>query len=134
MRKVDIRKLFGGSGFLVESSEHDTTNIVCARGHIYADGDRLIASLNRGTPAECRSLRGMGTVVMDGDFGELSIAFSPERFRDVARILRPKQASNRGSADSKAPRFAGRNLAIALTGGLSNSSATVLSSRAPDRV
>ena len=31
-------------------------------------------------------------VVMDGDFGELSVWFAPQVFRDVARIMRPKQA------------------------------------------
>jgi hypothetical protein len=88
---IDLRQRFGGSGFLIVDSPHDTTNLICLRGHIYADGPMLVAALNRGTPAELRALRKLGTPIMDGDFGELSVAFNPSVFRAVARILRPRQ-------------------------------------------
>jgi hypothetical protein len=91
---INIRKLFAGSGFLIVSSEYDTTNIVCQFGHIYASGNWLIASMTSATPAQSRVLRRLGKVVMDGDFGELSVAFSPSRFREVARIMKPRQACN----------------------------------------
>lgn len=35
-----------------------------------------------------------GTPVADGDFGELSVRFAPERFREVARLMLPRQAGN----------------------------------------
>jgi hypothetical protein len=38
------------------------------------------------------ALRKLGDVVSDGDSGELSVRFPPSRLRDVARILRPRQA------------------------------------------
>lgn len=94
MANLDIRKLFRDSGYLIVSNETDTTNIVCRRGHIYADGSYLVASMNAATPAESRALRRLGIVVMDGDFGELSVKFPLERFRDVARIMLPRQAHN----------------------------------------
>jgi hypothetical protein len=90
---IDIRELFEGSGFLIQSSEHDTTNLICQRGHVYADGDSLVASMNAATAVESRKLRKLANrVVMDGSFGELSIAFSPTIFREVARIMKPRQA------------------------------------------
>jgi hypothetical protein len=93
MSRINLHKLFSGSGYLIVDCAHDTTNIICARGTIYAEGMDLVASLDNGTPVECRMLRKHGTVVADGDFGELSVRFeyTPQRFREVARIMRPKQ-------------------------------------------
>jgi hypothetical protein len=62
-------------------------------GHIYADGNSLIAALDGGTGAECMALRKLGTSIMNGDFGELSDRFLLHRFRDVARILKPRKAT-----------------------------------------
>jgi hypothetical protein len=95
---IDLRKHFHGSGYLIVDSENDTTNLICRRGHVYSDGQRLVAALDGGTRAECRALRKLGTVIMDGDFGELSVAFNPSVFRDVARILRPRQSRRVKSA------------------------------------
>jgi hypothetical protein len=89
---IDLKQLFRHDGFLIQESEDDTTNLVCRRGHIYSDGDDLVAALDRGTRAECMALRKLGDVLMDGDDGELSVRFNPTRFRDVARILKPRQA------------------------------------------
>jgi len=89
---VDLHQRFRGAGFLIVDSSSDTTNLVCRHGHIYADGDKLVAALDGGTPAQRRALRKCGTVIMDGDFGELSVAFNPSVFREVARILKPRQA------------------------------------------
>ena len=88
-------------GYLVVDSNHDTTNLVCRRGHIYADGEYLVAALDAGTLAERRALRKVGTPVMDGDFGELSVRFRPGRFRDVARILLPRRTANLKSSRAK---------------------------------
>jgi hypothetical protein len=92
VNNIDLRQRFGGSGYLIVDSPDDTTNLVCRRGHIYADGGMLVAALDGGTPAELRALRKLGTPIMDGDFGELSVAFNPSVFRAVARILRPRQS------------------------------------------
>jgi hypothetical protein len=89
---IDLHKKFRGCGYLIVDSPDDTTNLVCRRGHIYADGDQLVAALDRGNVAECRALRKLGAVIMDGDDGELSVAFDPSAFRQVARILKPRQA------------------------------------------
>jgi hypothetical protein len=91
---IDIRKMFAGSGYRIEDSAHDTTNIVCRRGSVYADGEFLVASMDAATPAESRALRKFGEPVADGDFGELSVRFPPERFREVARLMLPRQADN----------------------------------------
>lgn len=88
----DIRRLFRGCGFMFVDPEGDTTNLLCQKGHIYLDGTALVASMDAATAAESRSLRKLGRVVADGDFGELSVAFPIEKFRDVARIMKPKQA------------------------------------------
>lgn len=94
VKMIDIRKMFAGSGYRIEHCAHDTTNIVCQRGSIYADGQYLVAALTAGTPAQCRSLRKAGEPIADGDFGELSVRFAPVRFREVARLMLPKQAGN----------------------------------------
>jgi hypothetical protein len=52
-----------------------------------------VAAIDNGTRAECMALRKLGRVIADGDWGELSVWFPLERFRDVARILKPLQAS-----------------------------------------
>jgi hypothetical protein len=95
---IDLRKQFQGSGYLIVDSDSDTTNMVCKSGHVYADGGRLVAAMDCATPAERRALCRLGTIIMDGDFGELSIAFNPSVFRDVARILRPRQSRRVNSA------------------------------------
>jgi hypothetical protein len=92
---IDLFKKFGRDGYLIVESPSDTTNIVCQRGHIYADGDFLVASMDHATVAESAKLRKLGTPLMDGDFGELSIKFDPKEIRNVARILKPKQRQNR---------------------------------------
>ena len=43
---IDLRKHFAGSGFLIVDSAHDTTNLICRYGHIYSNGEMLIASLD----------------------------------------------------------------------------------------
>lgn len=86
-----IRKLFHDSGYLIVETEHDTTNIVCRHGHIYADGDYLFAALYNGSRSQRRNLRKLGEPTMDGDFGELTVRFHPDRFRDVARLMKPRQ-------------------------------------------
>jgi hypothetical protein len=91
---IDIRKMCAGSGYLIEESAHDTSNIICRRGSIYADGEFLVASMDAATSVESRTLRKYGEPVADGDFGELSVRFAPERFREVARLMLPKQAGN----------------------------------------
>lgn len=78
---MNIRKLFHDSGYLIVESEHDTTNIVCRRGHIYADGQHLFAAIYNGTRSERLQLRKLGEPVMDGDFGELTIRFHPDQLR-----------------------------------------------------
>jgi hypothetical protein len=90
---MDLHKLFRGRGYLITESEFDTQNIECRRGHIYHDGQGLVASLDNGTRAECMALRKLGEPVADGDFGELSIRFPVTLFKDVARIMLPRQAS-----------------------------------------
>jgi hypothetical protein len=90
---MNLRKLFADMPYLIVSSSHDTTNLLCHRGHIYSDRGKLVASLDSGTHAECRQLRLLGEVVMDGDGGELSVAFqyNPATWDAVRRIMRPKQ-------------------------------------------
>jgi hypothetical protein len=88
---LNLKLEFAGSGYLIEESDHDTTKIVCQHGHIYADGNRPVAAIDHATPAESKALRRCGTVVVDGDDGELSVRFELSRFRDVARILKPRQ-------------------------------------------
>jgi hypothetical protein len=92
---MNIKKLFAGLPYIIVSSASDTTNLICARGTIYADGDKLVAALENGTPAECRALRLLGDVVADGDFGELSVAFqyNPATWTAVRKIMRPKQTA-----------------------------------------
>jgi hypothetical protein len=93
---INIRKQFAGSGYLITDSPNDTTNVVCGRGHLYADGDSLVASLaNDGTKAERRALMKLGEVVADcGDEQghEVSIRFPLSNLRAIAQILRPRQA------------------------------------------
>ena len=89
-----IKKLSRGTGYLVQESEHDTTNIICRHGHIYADGGFLVASLDCATIGQSRVLRKLGTTIMDGDCGELSVKVDPSKFRDICRILKPRQSSN----------------------------------------
>ena len=89
---IDIHKLCRGTGYLIVESDHDTTNIVCKRGHIYADGKCLVAAIDGATKGESRKLRSIGEPVMDGDFGELSVRFHPSRLGEAARILKPRQA------------------------------------------
>jgi hypothetical protein len=60
VKATDIRKLSACSGYLIEGSARDTTNIVCRRGQIYSDGQHLVAALSAGTLAHCRSLRKYG--------------------------------------------------------------------------
>lgn len=88
-----IKKLCRGTGYLIEESDYDTTNILCRHGHIYADGNHLIAALDAATTGQSRALRKLGEVVADGDCGELSVKIPPTLFRDVCRILRPRQKS-----------------------------------------
>lgn len=87
-----LAQLFPGSGYLIQESEYDTTNLVCRYGHIYQDGDSLCASLDGGTPDQVRKLKALGEVIMDGDFGELTVRFPLSRLREAARVLKPRQA------------------------------------------
>lgn len=41
---------------------------------------------------ESAKLRRMGTVVADGDFGELSVRVDKKQFRQAARLIKPRQA------------------------------------------
>lgn len=93
---MNIRTLTRGSGYLIEDSEHDTTNIICYRGHIYVDGAWLIASIDNATMAESRALRKIGEPVADGDFGELSVRFKPKDLPKIAQIMKPRQSVFRG--------------------------------------
>jgi hypothetical protein len=54
------------------------------------DGERIAASVD-GHPNIAATLRRLPGVqiVQDGDFGELTVAFRPERFPAVAAIMRP---------------------------------------------
>jgi hypothetical protein len=101
---IDIRKQFAGSGYLITDGaidvrgqylpDGDTANIVCHRGTIYADGNSLVAALTTLDRSECRALRKLGEVIADGgdEQGyEVSVRFPVSRFRDVARIMRPRQ-------------------------------------------
>ena len=100
MKDVDV--LFSrSSGFLIERSDDDTDNICAQFGHVYRDGRFLVASLDgwQNCPGDeqesrrrARALRKLGTVIMDGDWGELSVRFASSRFREVARIIKPRQA------------------------------------------
>jgi hypothetical protein len=95
---LNLKREFSGSGYVIEESDHDTTKIVCRRGHVYADGNWLVAAIDQATPAEAKALRKCGTVVADGEDGELSVRFALSRFREVARILKPQQAGLSNSA------------------------------------
>lgn len=93
---IDIRKQFAGDGFLITDSPYDTTNIQCRRGHIFSDGGSLVAALTTRDRAECRALRKLGEVIADGGDEleyELSVRFPLSSFRDVAKIMRPRQAA-----------------------------------------
>jgi hypothetical protein len=92
---ICIKKLFREFPYIITSCAHDTTDMICARGHIYADRGKLVASLDNGTRAECRQLRLLGDAIMDGDDGELSVAFTytPATWQAVRRIMRPKQTA-----------------------------------------
>lgn len=85
---MSFRKHFRGSGYLI--SDDDMPHVVCRHGHIYFDRG-LVASLN-GTRAQCMALRRLGEVVMDGDFGELSVRFDAAQLPDVTRIMLPRQS------------------------------------------
>lgn len=89
---IDIKRLTRGSGYAIEESDYDTTNIICYHGHIYADGDMLVAAMDSADRSQSIRLRRLGDVVADGDLGELSVRFHPSRLGDVARILKPRQA------------------------------------------
>lgn len=89
---LDIQKRFRGRGYLIESSESDTTNIVCRRGHVYADGGALVAAVNGATRSERLRLAKLGEIIMDGDDGELSVKFPPAAFPAVARVMKPRQS------------------------------------------
>ncbi len=92
---ADIREIAKRENYMIESHDYDTTNILCVRGHIYADGKYWVAAMDAATRAESRELRKLGEVIMDGDGGELSVKFAPARFREVANILKPRQARKR---------------------------------------
>ncbi len=92
---IDLRKLFANLPYIFEAHAWDTTNMRCHRGHVYSDGEYLVAALDNGTRTECRALRRLGQVVMDGDDGELSVKFryTPETWQAVRKIMRPKQTA-----------------------------------------
>lgn len=91
---MNLRHLCRGTGYHIIHPEWDTEQIVCKRGHIYADKGMLVASIDRANPAESRTLRALASsVVADGDFGELSVAFCPSALPRVARIMKPRQAA-----------------------------------------
>ena len=85
-----IKKLSRGSGWKITEHEYDTINLICKFGHIYQDGKFLVAAAN--DKSVVRKLKRLGTVVADGDFGEVSVKFHPDRFRDDCRLLLPIQA------------------------------------------
>ena len=89
---INLRKRFAGQGYMITDSPIDTIKIVCRFGHIYADGDALLASLDSGSPLQARALRKLGTPVMDGQDGELTIRFPDSKICDVTRLLKPRQA------------------------------------------
>lgn len=98
-----ITKLCQGSGFVVESSRYDTTNIICKFGHIYADGARLVASLDAPNQRRRQALKKLGDVIMDEwdkDEGPgcMSVKADPRQFRAVCTILKPIQKSNLAAA------------------------------------
>ena len=91
---TNIRKLFASMPYIFGAHAWDTVNL------------RLIAATympmaptwsHRLTTAhaECRALRKLGTTIMDGDDGELSIRFTytPETWQAVRRIMRPWQSA-----------------------------------------
>lgn len=86
-----LEKLIRGTGWYIKEPAHDTPKVPCKNGHIYADGDTLIASMDRADLAETRLLKKLGTPVMDGDFGELSVAFPKTAIRQIAKVLKPLQ-------------------------------------------
>ena len=89
---INLRKRFAGEGYMIVDSPLDTIKIVCRFGHIYSDGDSLLASLDSGSPIQARALRKLGVPVMDGSDGELTIRFPDSKIRDVTRLLKPWQA------------------------------------------
>ena len=52
---IDIKQLFKHHPYIFTSRKWDTTNMRCHRGHVYSDGEYLVASLTDGTRAECRA-------------------------------------------------------------------------------
>lgn len=99
---LDLKQYFAAHpSYVLVDSDGDTTNLVCKYGHIYADGDYLVAVSDgwQDHPADqsaCESrnrrLRSLGSVIMDGEYGELSVKIMPFRFRDAARVLCPKRS------------------------------------------
>lgn len=88
------------------SEEIDVQQMECRYGVIYEDCGALVASVKGwldhpewelGIKDICRKLRRLGTPLMDGDFGELSVLFDPKHFRAVCRLLRPRQALQKSS-------------------------------------
>lgn len=77
---------------MIVESPIDTIKIVCRFGHLYADGDSLLASLDSGSHIQARALRKLGVPVMDGSGGELTIRVPESKIRDVTRLLKPRQA------------------------------------------
>lgn len=92
---IDLHKKFKKEGYLIVDSAYDTTNILCRHGHIYADGKMLVAALEDPS-IEPRALKKLGTVVMDGDDGEVSVKFALTMLPAVARILKPRYAALAG--------------------------------------
>lgn len=87
-----LRKVTRGTGYLVVDSDEDTSNILCRHGHIYVDGEYLVASFDEATLAQSRAARKLGAAVSDGDFGELDVRFRPSMLPQMARIILPRQA------------------------------------------
>lgn len=87
---INLQRDYGSQGYLIIESDYDTTNLICRHGYIYADGDYLCASIQSATLSQAKALRKLGTPIMDGDEGELTVKFTPLAFRQVAKIMLPR--------------------------------------------
>jgi hypothetical protein len=91
-RKANLKRLCVGTGYAIKESWYDTTNIVCRRGHVYADGDSYVACIDSPSNSERIRLGNLGEIVQDGDDG-INVRFAEDKFPQVARIMRPRQAA-----------------------------------------
>lgn len=91
---ADLKTIAQREGYVyaIAEDKSDTDNVICRRGHIYQDGKSFVAAIDGATLGESAKLRKLGQVIMDGDFGELSVKFPPSRMREITKVLKPRQA------------------------------------------